>query len=245
MAAKINLSARMKAVADLVTMGNSACDVGCDHGYVSIYLVQERKVPKVLAMDVNKGPLERAALHVQQAGLSEYITLRLSDGLLGYQAGEAESLVIAGMGGRLMKRILECEIEKTRSFKEMILQPQSELTAFRAFLRNVGYSIVEEDMILEEDKFYPIIKAVAGTYQGENPTLEDRFGPVLLRKKHPVLALFIQREWESSLKIKAELLKAGDSAKVSERLRELLKEMDYLYQAAKVCGCEKALADPM
>ena len=243
MTAKVNLSARMKAVADLVTMGSSACDVGCDHGYVSIYLVQERKAPKVLAMDVNKGPLQRARANVRQAGLLDYITLRLSDGLLEYQPGEAESLVIAGMGGRLMKKILEREIDKTRSFRELILQPQSELAAFREFLRNMGYSVVEEDMILEEDKFYPIIKAKAGSYQGENLQLEDRFGPVLLKKKHPVLALYLQKEWESSLQIKAELLKAGESRKVSERLEELAKEMDYLYQAAKVCGCEKALTD--
>lgn len=245
MTGKVNLSARMKAVADLVTVGSSACDVGCDHGYVSIYLVKERKAPKVLAMDVNKGPLERAEINVRQAGLSDYITLRLSDGLLRYQPGEAESLVIAGMGGRLMKRILEQEAEKTRSFRELILQPQSELAAFREFLRNMGYSIVEEDMILEEDKFYPIIKAVAGTYQGENPQLEDRFGPVLLKKKHPVLVLFLKKEWESSLKIKAELLKAGESPKVAARLKELSEEMDYLYRAAKVCGCEKALTDLM
>lgn len=245
MTGKVNLSARMKAVADLVTVGNSACDVGCDHGYVSIYLVQKRKAPKVIAMDVNKGPLERAEINVRQAGLSDYITLRLSDGLLKYQPGEAESLVIAGMGGRLMKRILEQEAEKTRSFKELILQPQSELAVFRESLRNMGYSIADEDMILEEDKFYPVIKAVAGTYQGGNLQLEDRFGPVLLKKKHPVLALFLQKEWGSSLKIKAELLKAGESPKAAVRLKELSTEMDYLYQAAVVCGCEKAFADLM
>lgn len=245
MTGKVNLSARMKALADLVTIGNSACDVGCDHGYVSIYLVQERQAPKVLAMDVNKGPLERAADNVRQMGLSDYITLRLSDGLSEYRQGEAESLVIAGMGGKLMKRILEREPEKTGSFRELILQPQSELAMFREFLRNLGYSIVEEDMILEEDKFYPIIKAVAGTYQGEDLRLEDRFGPVLLKKKHPVLKLFLQKEWESGLKIRADLLKAEKSPKVEMRLKELSEEMDYLYQAAKVCGCEKAFADPM
>lgn len=245
MTGKINLSARMKAVADLVTVGNSACDVGCDHGYVSIYLVKEKKAPKVLAMDVNRGPLERAEFNVRQAGLSDYITLRLSDGLLNYRPGEADSLIIAGMGGRLMKKILEREIEKTESFQELILQPQSELQIFREFLRNTGYSIIEEDMILEEDKFYPVIKAVAGSYQGENPSLEDRFGPVLLKKKHPVLQLYLQKEWESSMKIKAELLNAGESRKVAERLMELSEEMDYLYQAAKVCGCEEALTDLM
>lgn len=248
MAGRVNLSARMKAVADLVTIGSSVCDVGCDHGYVSIYLVQERQAPKVLAMDVNQGPLERAAYNVRQMGLSDYITLRLSDGLSKYCIGEAESLVIAGMGGRLMKRILESEPEKTGSFRELILQPQSELALFRKFLRDQGYSIVEEDMILEEDKFYPVIKALTEKQEGaiescrkEDLRLEDRFGPMLLKKKHPVLQLFLQREWESGMKIRAELLRAEKSPKVEMRLQELSQEMEELCRAAKLCGCEKEL----
>ena len=90
----------MQAVADLVTAGNRVCDVGCDHGYISIYLVQSRKAPCVLAMDVNRGPLQRASEHVKAAGLEKYITLRLSDGLLAFRKGEADTLVCAGMGGR-------------------------------------------------------------------------------------------------------------------------------------------------
>ena len=161
MAGNVILSARMQAVADMVTKGNRVCDVGCDHGYVSIYLVQSKVSPSVLAMDVNKGPLLRAREHVADAGLKEYITLRLSDGLSAYERGEADTLICAGMGGRLMQRILAQYPSKARDFKELILQPQSEISFFRRFLRNEGYSIVWEDMILEEDKFYPVIKAVS------------------------------------------------------------------------------------
>ena len=116
MAENIILSARMQAVADMVKIGNRVCDVGCDHGYVSIYLVQRGIAPGVLAMDINKGPLQRAKIHVAQADLSEYITLRISDGLDKYQSGEAQTLICAGMGGRLMQKILEKEPEKTKSF---------------------------------------------------------------------------------------------------------------------------------
>ncbi|MDE6204046.1 MAG: class I SAM-dependent methyltransferase, partial [Lachnospiraceae bacterium] len=121
------MSARMQAVADMVTKGSRVCDVGCDHGYVPIYLVRQGISPAVLAMDINKGPLLKAREHVMRAGLKEYIRLRLSDGLDGYVPGEAETLICAGMGGRLMQRILTRQPHKTADFQELILQPQSEV----------------------------------------------------------------------------------------------------------------------
>lgn len=233
MALEVSLSARMQAVADMVSEGNRVCDVGCDHGYVSIYLVQQKRVPGVLAMDINKGPLARAVEHVEQAGLSEYITLRQSDGLTAYQPGEAQTLICAGMGGRLMQKILEKEPLKTESFQEMILQPQSELAAFRKFLRNKGYFIIQEDMILEEDKFYPIIKAVPMEKGRGQQELEDRFGPLLLANRHPVLKKYLQREWENNLKLRDALRNSGDSERARDRLEELLEEAGYLREALR------------
>lgn len=236
---QVILSARMQAVADLVTDGNRVCDVGCDHGYVSIYLVQQGKSPSVLAMDVNKGPLLRAKEHVEAAGLEKYIALRLSDGLLEFQEGEADTLVCAGMGGRLMQKILEREPDKTFTFEEMILQPQSEIGAFRRFLEQMGYTISDEDMILEEGKFYPVIKAVRGQRREQMSEIEARFGPVLLRKKHPVLCRFIQREWKSCMNIRNGLSDAGEGMRTAGRLEELKQDMGYLEQAAGLLGMEE------
>ena len=117
----VELSRRMQAAADMVSSGNRVCDVGCDHGYVSIYLVQSDKSPSALAMDVNQGPLLRAKEHVRRYGVEPYITLRLSDGLSAYRKGEADSLICAGMGGRLLWKILTREPDKTADFKELIL----------------------------------------------------------------------------------------------------------------------------
>ncbi len=237
MAGNVMLSARMKAVADMVEKGSRVCDVGCDHGYVSIYLVQQGIAPKVIAMDINQGPLWRAMEHVEQAGLSRYITLRLSDGLSAYSCKEADTLICAGMGGCLMQKILEREPEKTESFREMILQPQSELPAFRKFLRNKGYTICQEDMILEEDKFYPIIKAIPEwvlTEHGarkESVELTDRFGPELLSKRHPVLLKYLQRELKKNLCLKEKLKAAAESARIKKRLEEIEKELFYLKEA--------------
>ncbi len=154
------LSGRMRAICEMVTPGRKVADVGCDHGFVSIWLVQRGICPGAIAMDVREGPLSGARAHVEAYGLDRYIETRLSDGLRAFCAGEAQTLICAGMGGRLMRRILEEESAKAKSFEELILQPQSELSEFRSFLRREGYFIRQENMVKEEGKYYFLLKAV-------------------------------------------------------------------------------------
>lgn len=211
------LSKRLQTVADMVTAGNRVCDVGCDHGFVPIRLVQQGKSPHVLAMDLREGPLRAAREHVAAYGLDGRIEARLSDGLHNYEIGEADTLICAGMGGGLMQRILAQEREKAMSFEELILQPQSEIEQFRRFLRETGYCICDEEILLEEGKFYQVIRAVPqdekGQAGGETASedaegmqrlsketrealykLKDRYGPVLLQKTTPVFLAFLERE---------------------------------------------------
>lgn len=189
------LSKRLQAVADMVSMGNRVCDVGCDHGFVSVYLVEQGISPGVLAMDVRKGPLSAAAEHVAERGLTSCIETRLSDGLHNYKIGEADTLVCAGMGGRLMMRILSEDREKTDSFKEMVLQPQSDIESFRRFLYEQGYHIAEENMIEEDGKFYPMMRVVKAEVSQEVPDpLVCRYGPLLLQNRSQVLLSFLKRE---------------------------------------------------
>ena len=132
----------------------TAADVGCDHGYVSIYLVQNNIADKAIAMDVRKGPLSGALSNIKDYGYEDRITTRLSDGLKELGEGEADALVIAGMGGGLMVRILsDCDINKL-GIKKAVLQPQSELCEFRRYIRGKGYSIVREKVVLEDGKYY-------------------------------------------------------------------------------------------
>lgn len=206
---KIVLSDRLQAVASMVTEGNRVCDIGCDHGFVPIYLLQQGISPGALAMDVREGPLGQARIHIETYGLNTFIETRLSDGLAAFRKGEADTLICAGMGGRLMMRILSDEEEKTASFQELILQPQSEVPQFRSFLRMQGYLLVDENMIEEDGKFYPMMKAVkkehssgefSKTILSEDSLdafwqqMEDRYGPMLLKKKHPVLYRYLERE---------------------------------------------------
>ena len=152
----------------MVTPGNVVADVGCDHGFLAIYLVEQGIVPKVIATDVRKGPLSAARAHVEERGLSEYIETRLSDGLSEYRPGEAQTMVCAGMGGKLMQSILLQNMDVTLGFEELILQPQSELEQFRIFLREQGFVVVDENILCEDGKYYflfwvrPVRKADPG-----------------------------------------------------------------------------------
>lgn len=158
----IKLSKRLTAITDLVTPGNIVCDVGTDHAHVPIYLIQAGTAPSAIGMDVRQGPLDIAAENLEMTGLTDRVQLRRSDGLERYEIGEAQTCIIAGMGGMLMAGILDSEADKAASFAELILEPQSEYQALRESLIRNGLGIVCETAVLEEGKSYPVIKAVPG-----------------------------------------------------------------------------------
>ncbi len=250
---KAVLSKRLQMLADMVTPGNRLVDVGCDHGWLSIYLVQQKICPGALAMDVRKGPLAGAEAHIQEFGLGDYIELRLSDGLDAYGAGEADTLVIAGMGGRLMEKILMegmDKINKTGRIKELILQPQSELPQFRKFLREAGFAVTKEGAVREEGKYYFAMKAApaeagrrnmgsadsgekesAGMEDEETAagreeiqTLYDEFGELLLRRRHPALMEYLQQRISYLERLDGQLAKEN-SKKAQRRRDELGREL--------------------
>lgn len=250
----VKLSARMSALAALVTPGVRLADVGTDHGYIPVFLCQIGKIPSAIAMDVNGGPLQRAEAHVAEFGLGDRIKTRLSDGLEKLEPGEADCVLIAGMGGALIQRILSDGEAVLGSVEELILQPQSEVPRTRRFLREHGYRIVDEDMVEEDGKFYFLMKAHRMEAEAsEQQSLEDEFGPVLLKKKHPVLLRWIRREMRILQMIRRKLLGAmymtedgqvmffwpgeegsAKQERLSERLEETEKRLRLTEEALKL-----------
>ena len=192
----MELSKRLQAVADMVTPGMRLADVGTDHAYIPIYLVEQHVIPEAIAMDINRGPLERAKEHIREYGFENKIKTRLSDGLQKLEAGEADAMIAAGMGGALVIKILEDRSEVAKRLKELILQPQSELGKVRRYLLDHGYQIIEENMILEDGKYYPMMK-VLPCQEEEAPiyTSEElEYGRCLLQNANPVLKQYLERE---------------------------------------------------
>lgn len=236
---QVILSKRLHMLADMVTAGNRAADVGCDHGFLAIYLVQKNICPRVLAMDVRHGPLNTAREHIEDRGLGAYIETRLSDGIRRLETGEADTVVCAGMGGRLMQSILSEDLKKTKSLRELILQPQSEIKEFRSFLRREGFRIEAENAVCEGNKYYFAMKAV---YAGrENPMTDcprageqeifDEYGKLLLRDRHPVLHQYLLFR-RSAAEALSQRLETQGSDRTAERLLEVRREL---------AGIEKAL----
>ena len=183
----VPVSKRMKKIADMVSAKRVA-DIGCDHGFISIYLIKEKDVDHVFAMDVNEGPLKRAYEHVNEYGLTNRIEVIKSDGAKAIKPGEADGAVIAGMGGRLTERIILDSIDVFQKMDEMILSPQSEIDHVRRFLIQNGFDILDEEMVLDESKFYVIIKcSYDASLKRQIDDVQALYGPVLIEKKHPVL----------------------------------------------------------
>lgn len=158
------LSDRMRAVAGLVQPCGCMADIGCDHGYVAMELVRNKICGHVIAMDINSGPLDRARHNIAEYGMQEYIETRLSDGTSALRAGEAEGIICAGMGGKLVIAVLEQGKELVGEMRQVILQPQSELSEVRGYLRKKGYLIDREDIIYEDGKYYPMMRALPGAF---------------------------------------------------------------------------------
>ncbi len=247
----VELSARMQALANMVSKGSVVCDVGCDHGWVSIYLIQQKIASRVFAMDVGAGPLKRAEEHIAEYHLETYIETRLSDGLEALEPGEADCMVCAGMGGPLMQKILTEGREKAGAMQELILQPQSEIAAFRMFLRREGYRIVQENMVFEDGKYYPMMKAVPlkelleadrdisaetgkekEAVEPEIRLLQDIYGPLLLRDKHPVLMQYLTFSMQQIQEL-LQHLREQKTERAQSRIQELEQELLLIEKAQK------------
>lgn len=243
----MELSKRLFAVADMVTRGSRVADVGCDHGYVSIFLVEHGISDHVIAMDVNQGPLEKAKKHIARSGLSTQIETRLSDGICGLQENEADTVICAGMGGRLTIHILESGDHLLLPGMEVILQPQSELFLVRAYLREHGFEVIGEDMIFEDGKYYPMMKAVRKSIERDETddkgsgadsmasergiSIFDKFGPMLLEQKHPVLLDYLEKSREKYQNILDDLLEHMEHPSRTLRVEEIKQELQDLKTA--------------
>ncbi len=226
----MELSKRLQAVADFVTPGFSVADIGTDHGYLPIFLVSSGSAPSAVAMDINRGPLNRAKTHIKEYGLEDKIVTRLSDGIDALLPLEAECVVIAGMGGGLMIHILEQDPENTRKVKEWVFEPQSETERFRRFLWKHDFRMIKEDMVEEDGKFYPVIKAGKAAKPDACDPQEAwtdtafRYGGLLLEMQHPVLKQYLLQEKSVKESI-LRSLRGKNGGRVLSRMEEVEQEL--------------------
>lgn len=228
----MELSKRLQAVADLVSDDLVVADIGTDHGYIPIYLIEAQKCEKAFAMDINEGPLLRAKEHIAEHGLAEKIEVRQSDGVKALSVGECDSVVVAGMGGALVIKIMEDGKNIFQNLKEFVLQPQSELEKVRQYLCENEFCVIAENMVLEDGKFYPMMKVQKGKTT-EHRIMELRYGKGLLEQKHPVLKIFLEKEVRTKEQI-LENLKSASGEQIEARKQELRGEILLAKEALEV-----------
>ena len=238
----MRLSKRLETIAGFVTPGNTLADVGCDHGYLAIYLAENHLVHSAIVSDIRPGPLSRAEQHIKEYHLEDRITARLSDGLHGFSPGEAQTLVIAGMGGPLMEKILSECLFTALSFEELILEPQSDVPHFRRFLLENGFSVRKEEMVREEGKYYPVLLAAAGREEEPWDDVELAFGKHLLERKHPVLKEYLEREAVINSRILQQLTQE-ESPSARIRKKEMEEKKQRILEALQRISKQTVLSD--
>ena len=228
----MKLSKRLGMIASFVPGGSRVADIGTDHGYIPIHLVQEGIAKSAIAMDVRKGPLLRAQTHIKEAGLTDLVEVRLSDGLLKLEKNQADCVVIAGMGGELIIHILEEGRHLWDSISYWVLSPHSELYKVRKFLAEHEFSIRRETMIKEDGKYYSVMGVTRDSMVSEDrdPELGYRYGKDLLDSKNPVLKEFLQKEQIQIGEILKGLQSSG-TKNAESRIEELKMELKWNKEA--------------
>ncbi len=223
MSTNICLSPRMEMIVSMISKGNRIVDIGCDHAYVSIAAVLRNISPSALAMDVVKGPLQKAGEHVRQYNLDKYIETRLSNGLQNYKEGEADTAIMAGMGGMLIKEIISNSLAKAKSLKELILSPQSNIPELRVFLSENNFCIVDERMVVDEEKYYIVMKVVKGRQVLSKQ--DELFGPILKSDKSKVTIEYFEKELQKNKEILCKLEEhSSEASKIrAEEIRNIVE----------------------
>ena len=227
----MELSNRLKAISEFVDSNSIIADIGTDHGYIPIYLAKMGKIKYAIACDINKGPLEKANKNIKQYKLENKIETRLSDGLEKLQEHEVDTIIIAGMGGMLISKILSDKVNVIKSTKKLILSPHSDVKQVRLKLHELSFKIINETMIKEDGKYYNIIIAMNGEEKKYNE-IEYKFGKILIQQNLPLLKEYLQNKEMKYLNV-VNSLDFQDTTNAVKRKSEIQKEIETIREVLK------------
>ena len=218
------LTPRLESILGLISY-KTVADIGTDHAYIPIELLKRGQADHAIACDIRPGPLAIAEKNVKKYGLSDKIELRLGGGFSPIKSGETETAVIAGMGGEMIIKILSEDLEKTKGFRELILQPMNCQRELRLWLLENGFSIKKEELEREGFKVYNLMRVC---FSGETKTADEL--ELHLPKSlysHPLFGMLLEKKRREFTKILKGNERAGDKDyDVINKYSELLKELD-------------------
>lgn len=233
----MKISNRLKTIADLVSFETFA-DIGTDHGYAPIYLVESGKVKKAIACDLRKEPLKKAYENIKEFGFLDEIETRLGSGFSKLEPDEVESVLIAGMGGMLMIDIIKNDLETVKSLKELILSPHEDVAKVREFVHSIGFSIIDEIMLKDGKQIYNALRLLPSKNleKYENKVCYE-YGKILLERKEPLLKELLERQEKQYLKAVENINKAYENKEIPQNVEFDLKNhkdsLDLIMEAKK------------
>lgn len=162
---QLQLQPRLQLLAELVPVGARLADIGTDHGYLPVWLLQQGRITAAIAADVGQEPLQHAVRTAKEYGV-DGVEFRLCDGLKGIRADEVDTIVVAGMGGETIIHILSqapwtAEIEKYT----LLLQPMTKIGELRRWLCDHGYRFCDERLVWDKDFLYPVMTVTGGVQE--------------------------------------------------------------------------------
>ncbi len=228
----MKLSNRLMEAASLVTEGSRFADIGTDHAYVPLYLLEKKIISSAIALDIGKGPLAIAKEHIAAMGYADQIETRLSDGAEKLQVGEVDSILICGMGGGIIRHIFEERLDVFRAVSEVILGPQSEIKELREYLSKEGFQIQEERFLKDAGKYYVFLKVsdAKGKEIEQLSKEETLYGPCLLASKNDTLMVYL-KERKNHFETLKESLQKQESERSRERLAVIEEELSLVEKA--------------
>lgn len=220
----IQLTPRLLAAASLVPECGCMADIGTDHAYLPLYLLQTGRIGRAVASDIHEGPAARAKEHIAREGLSEKISVRVGGGLATLAAGEADGAVIAGMGGLMIRKILEESQEIAAGMKWFVFQPQNHAVELRTWLAERGYRIERELLAKEDRMLYQILFVRHGEMKFTHP-LEPETGLLALRENDPLFPEFLRDMIRKrNFTIEGVSEDSGNTVNLEKRQRALLEK---------------------
>ena len=218
----IRLSARLQAAAALIPQCSTLFDIGTDHAYLPIYCIQMNRCQHAVASDRREGPLRRATEHIKRYQLAELITTRLTDGLSGLNPQVDDTVVICGLGGVEMQRILAAGGPVSGT---LILQPQKDIRLLRHWLADHGYVFESEYLAEDRNRYYPVMRVRHDGKQHQLTELEAQVGPCLIRTHTPALRCYISRELG---KLNKQLTGTPELGPLIDLLNQLMEDNEYV-----------------
>ena len=232
----MNIGDRLEVIGKLVPHGCVLADIGTDHAYLPVWLLEQGKIASAIAGDIAEGPCLAAKNTVSMHGMKGKVEVRLGSGLKVLQTGEADCIAIAGMGASTMIEILEADMSLAVEAKRLVLQPMAGAASLRKWLIQNGWHIVAEDLVADGRHLYEIM----AVERGESEAFSDavlEIGPSLIEAKHPLLAKQFARQINNYKKLLANMGKS-EQARASEKYIAWEKLVQELEALADACNCK-------